>query len=332
MPTLVTTKFEARTERRQRATVVRAEDAVTAVDRLYHRAWNELMGLLGQIAAQATEGQPHFVAGAMQQRIRQLVFALLGDSIEKIGSELQGVVGDVYQGTTEDLIRTIPRAQWVKLAKRKRGVREGRDPFFNKALAFAQRVLNSIAEIDPDYQALIDGEDLTDVEFRDLVKRVVFPPPNKQKVSQILRSDRWPDRKEWPQRLKEEGFSFDKIVGQVTSGFAQGENIQQISMRLRPLVDNVRYRATRIARTESLRVASTIQRDSFDKVDDLIIGYKINAVLDSRTRPEHAERDGRIYWKAGHGDGAFDIAQLPDLPDEPNCRCYATPLFAGIDE
>lgn len=318
MPTLTTNRIEARAERRQAVNVRRAEASVRAVDKLYHNAWRELHGIL------ASAERPN---GATDLRVRALLAQLLDDSIRTIKGELRAVSDESFDQATVDLIKSIPREEWIRLAKRKRGIREGRDPLLTKAFNIAKAVLNSFAELDPDYQALLDGEDLSGEGFGALLKRVLFPPPPKIKVDEILRSDRWPDRKEWPRRLREEGFSFNKIVDQITVGYSQGEGIPDISKRLRPLVDNVRYRATRIARTESMRIGQTMQREAFDKVDDLIVGYKINAVMDERTRPEHAERNGRIYWKAGHGDGGYEIGELPDLPDAPNCRCYATPIF-----
>jgi SPP1 gp7 family putative phage head morphogenesis protein len=322
-----TLKLEPRTHRRHVANVRRSEQSVRAVDRHFHRAWIKLLGLMAQIEA---SGQPP--NGAMQQRLRALVHGLGGSVIGTIAGELKTIAGESYDRTADDLIRTLPRDVWISLAKKKRGISEGDSSLIQKAKAAAIRVLKAFTGIDPDYQAIIDGETLPEKGFRAMLKRILFPPPPKEKVAEILRSDRWPDRKTWPQRLREEGFSFDQIVNQVTTGFSQGEGIADIRKRVEPLVNNVRYRATRIARTESLRVASTMQREAYSKVDDAIIGYKINAVMDERTRPEHAERNGTVYWKAGYGDGAHDISELPELPDAPNCRCMATPLFAGIDE
>ena len=168
-----------------------------------------------------------------------------------------------------------------------------------------------------------------------LFRSIIFPPPSKQRVSQILRGDTWPDRKTWPRRLAEEGFSFDKIVNQVSNGMAQGENQVEIAKRIRPLVDNVRYRAARIARTEGMRVAGEQQKESWKHVESMTIGIQMVAVLDARTRPEHVERDGTVYLKPGFeydAEKIEDFSAWPSPPDAPNCRCRGRLLFKSKDE
>lgn len=171
-----------------------------------------------------------------------------------------------------------------------------------------------------DFAELIAGKELDEKSWLKRLKKIVFPPPSKVEVETILRSDRWPDRKTWPQRLQKEGLSFDSIVNQVSTSMAQGKNVKEITKDIEPLVNNVRVRARRIARTESIRVAQTMQRETDKHVDDLVYGRQILSVGDERVRPEHKERHGRIYYKPGWGPaGAPEFGECPETPDAPNC-------------
>ncbi len=60
----------------------------------------------------------------------------------------------------------------------------------------------------------------------------------------------------------------------------------------------------------------------------MLDGMQIVAVFDEWTRPHHAARNGRIYRRGD--DGAYRDERgdpLPDLPDEPNCRCMTIPVL-----
>lgn len=166
----------------------------------------------------------------------------------------------------------------------------------------------------------------------DKVKAACFNAPTREQAEAILRSDRWPDRLTWPQRLQREGFSFDAIVNQVSTSVSQGKTLKEITKDVLPLVDNIGYRARRIARTESMRVMQTMQRESDSRIEEMIYGRQIKSVGDERVRPEHAERSGRIYYKIGYGPpGSPRYEECPETPDAPNCRCTSYPLLIGIN-
>jgi SPP1 gp7 family putative phage head morphogenesis protein len=136
------------------------------------------------------------------------------------------------------------------------------------------------------------------------------------------------------ERLKSwDGHTRTSILEQLTQGFSAGEGLSDLRARLKPLVGGANYKAQRIARTEGRRVAELAQQRVLQQAGDLIGAQEIIATLDENTRPEHALRHGKRYER--QQDGLFradDGTYLPDLPDAPNCRCYASPVLATPEE
>ena len=165
---------------------------------------------------------------------------------------------------------------------------------------------------------------LTDEEYADLVKRVVFPAPGPMQVLKALKTSDWEARLDsLSSNITDKQIAFDTLV----KGFSDGENIAQVKKKLEPLVGGIKASAQRIARTEGMRVAEDVQRKSWEGLGDMMIGAQIIAVLDENTRPEHATRNGQIYYRNPRGNQK-SIDQLPDLPDQPNCRCMSSPVLA----
>ena len=314
-----------------RQSLRRAEQSVSRVDGVLVRLWRELL------AALMTGDSP-----AAMQATAQRSLADIAATLEK---ELSTTARATSEAAAAYMVRRIPRRAWMKYFQRLRDgetvehtqpvtemMKRDFDP--DQPWSFARRFLSRSLDYVNELDKLVGSDEMDDGEFTALVKSIVFPPPTKKEAAAILNdASLYPDRVPWKRRLAGEGFSFKKIVGTVTTGIGQGKSPKDIAKDLRPLVDDVRYRATRIARTETLRVAQTMQRRSEEAVDDLIVGREMVAVLDDRTRPHHRERDGQRYMKDGHqkaGDEAWDDA--PSLPDEPNCRCRYKTLVAGLDD
>lgn len=165
--------------------------------------------------------------------------------------------------------------------------------------------------------------ELTDEEVEELIRKIVFPPPSAEDVTAALRTSDWEDRLEsLSRRISDKQIAFGEIV----RGYSEGEGVSAIKKRLEPLVGGIKASAQRIARTEGMRVAETMQRRAWEPISDMMTGVQIIAVLDANTRPEHATRNGEIYYNAPRGNQK-SIAELPDLPDAPNCRCMTTPVL-----
>ncbi|MBX3380904.1 MAG: minor capsid protein [Phycisphaeraceae bacterium] len=150
----------------------------------------------------------------------------------------------------------------------------------------------------------------------------VFRAPSESKVNAWVNNGGWfqgQDRT-WKDRLEALSHKIadkDALKSTLTRMYADGATPDQIRRAIQPSVEGLKVSAQRIARTESLRIAEEAQREGYRQVDDLIVGIQIWATLDDRTRPEHAARNGRIYPK--------DAAPL--VPDEPNCRCFSSPVL-----
>lgn len=164
---------------------------------------------------------------------------------------------------------------------------------------------------------------LTKEEMEELVKATVFPSPSREDITAALRTSDWEARLD---SLSRKITDKQALLNQTIDAYAVGENIQQIKKRLEPLVGGIKSSAQRIARTEAMRVAEHMQRQTWDALGDMMDGAQIIAVLDENTRPEHATRNGTIYYRYPRG-GQKGMDAMPDLPDEPNCRCMTVPVL-----
>jgi SPP1 gp7 family putative phage head morphogenesis protein len=165
---------------------------------------------------------------------------------------------------------------------------------------------------------------LSDTQKDEVLQAILFPAPSKRLITQILAATGWEERFQSLSGLITNGRA---LLNQMIRGYADGENLQQIAKRVEPLVGGIKASARRIARTEGMRVAERMQRRSWEPLGDLMVGVQIIAVLDERTRPEHATRNGTVYYNSPK-PGQKSIAELPDLPDQPNCRCMSVPVMA----
>jgi len=183
-------------------------------------------------------------------------------------------------------------------------------------------------------------KELTDEDKEAIRRDVLFPPPSQAEINRIINTGTHIERGgqteyvSWEKRfdglsklINDKKLAFNEIV----TGYNQGENIDGLQKRLEPLVGGIKASARRIARTEGSRIAEQIQRRTWDDLGDMMVGVQIIAVLDERTRPEHATRNGRIYYRRP-GPGQKSIGELPDLPDAPNCRCISTPVLSPPEE
>lgn len=169
---------------------------------------------------------------------------------------------------------------------------------------------------------------------------LIFPPLSPQQTDSIVYAGNWRERLSAATSLA----APEQIAAQISQGYAAGETPQQIEKRLRPVVQQVRNSARRIARTEALRVAHQVQLQAWEQLGDQLIGYQCHSVLDQATRPWHAMRNGTIYYK-DPGPGQKGLRQCPHPPEEPadpaerpagtpqtayNCRCYLSPVLRPL--
>lgn len=127
-------------------------------------------------------------------------------------------------------------------------------------------------------------------------------------------------------------FDVDRIAATVWQGIGEGKDRRAIAKDLSAKLRGDMVAARRVARTEGLRVATAMQLQTAEQLGGMIIGFRVNAVLDSRTRPEHRQRDGTIYYR-DPTPGQKGFNQMPQPPMEAdgriawNCRCMLEPVF-----
>ena len=166
---------------------------------------------------------------------------------------------------------------------------------------------------------------MTDEEWSEFLKTKVFHPPSEERVEEIIHST--VEGQTWEGRIERLSKLVDPEVtaNALAKGFAEGKNVAELAKDVLPHVTGkVRSSAQRIARTEGLRVANEMQRESYKDLGPLMVGIQVLASLDENTRPHHALRNGRIYFNDGRQP---DISELPVLPDEANCRCFDSPVL-----
>lgn len=121
------------------------------------------------------------------------------------------------------------------------------------------------------------------------------------------------------QRLKlywtAEGDQFrNEVQGALIDGLTRGQGVDQVAQRIKDRLSVSRSRATLIARNELGNAAAHAMQES-QRLGG-VTQYIWRATKDSRTRPEHKARDGKVFnWDDPPWDGH---------PGQPvNCRCVA---------
>jgi len=117
----------------------------------------------------------------------------------------------------------------------------------------------------------------------------------------------------------------DAVAEIIADGVEKGKSIEWITKRVKPHVQNYAASARRLVRTEIAALENKQLEQTFALFDDIISGYQIINPLDERTRPAHAIRAGRIYWKDGRQK--YKASERPELPDAANCRCTYAPIL-----
>lgn len=127
------------------------------------------------------------------------------------------------------------------------------------------------------------------------------------------------------------------IQREISQAFIQGKSINQISNDLINLFDKVKYKADRVARTETHRTANLGAYAAGQEARSQGVDIKKMwiATLDTKTRPQHAHLDGvklnlDEYYKIGADralmPGGFNQASL-----NINCRCTHVDIVNDID-
>lgn len=172
----------------------------------------------------------------------------------------------------------------------------------------------------------VAGKRLPDDQWAAFLRENVFEPPSREKVSDFIH--RKINGKDWQERFTELSRKIadpDKLMNTLATQYAQGMTQDQMARNVRSQVQGIASSARRIVRTEGLRIANEAHRETYKQLGSLMSGVQILATLDENTRQHHASRNGMIYWNDGRKKP--HISELPQLPDEPNCRCFDVPVL-----
>ncbi len=290
-------KLTAKLEQKQIQTVLRAESLADAGAR---EVENWRRHLLTQLMTNAMP-DAEFVEVTLEIMERKIK--------EIFRSGLINTTMWSYKEATSIFIKAIPR-RWFRIA--------------NPVTVLAGEAVGGI-DIETPTEPVV-GTRMGDAEWEEFVRQNVFLPPSADEVEQIINQ---PINGEgWSSRIDKLSLLVkDKnlLAKDLVQGYSSGKTLQQLAKIVEGHTAGAKASAMRIARTEGLRVANKVQRKSYDQLGDLMAGEQIVATLDQNTRPHHATRNGTIFWSDMRRSP--NISSLPELPDEPNCRCFSIPVL-----
>ncbi|TXH41628.1 MAG: hypothetical protein E6Q97_37180 [Desulfurellales bacterium] len=116
----------------------------------------------------------------------------------------------------------------------------------------------------------------------------------------------------------------------LAKGLAKGAVPSAIADSLRATVASP-HNWARIARTEVQRVNNLALKDSYEANSDLIAGQQFVATLDTRTCPVCQAYDGEVYYEKPTS-GQKSLADAPEVPVHPQCRCTFAPVLKSVAE
>lgn len=329
---LIQSRLAARVVITKNHALDRAESAAQGVARDVARLWTELWSAL-----QSAQGQIEAF-----QRARSILSRLVPLLYSSIAERLKGLAEWGHRASVKAVVGTLPVGYLAAAIRKSPASRSGIGRLYVPESKSSQATVkfDRLREDFPDSQGpgaiilqklgkvltvrnrlapFLHG-DLPDDEAKSLMSQILFPPPTQQHVLNIVNAP-VADGKRWVDRLKtiQAGYSPDDVAGRIASGLSQGQTLRELAKELRPAIEGPRFRAMRIARTEGLRVAETMQKETHEALGDLLAGYQVVATLDQFTRASHAARHG-LVWRRDSGvsmQAALKMAG-PTLPDAPN--------------
>jgi hypothetical protein len=234
-----------------------------------------------------------------------------------IGSEFRREIRLSHRGGADALIDSIP---WSWFRAINPMVLEVKGEYFHVTYGtvFTNRSVAEAAEpsVDPG-----------DAQKRALIESLIFPDLAPVQIEVMLTLPF--NGMSWDERLRRwEGSTRESMLSEMAAGLSAGELLPDLRKRLEPLVGGITFKAQRIARTEGRRMAERGQQGAYTQASDLLAGMQAIETLDEHTRASHAARHGRVYDQQADGTYKSKAGELlPDFPDEPNCRGYASPLL-----
>jgi len=332
VPSEIDQRLAAAHNLRQIEAMIRLERIVESFDAIFDDAFNAVINHHAQA-----------IAGSRLPVARFIFAPAIIAAIREVRNEYEGFAGWSFTTAVASLVVAVPRSffRYVspRLAMFESEVTENNRDFLqgvfsgdeedDGVIPFMRQLFGEVlADSFTEPIALGSFKDLTPSQWQNVLEELVFPPPSPARSREILDA------------VDEQGFNFesrlekltrkaddaDRVANEIAVGFSEGENLQELEKRVRPLVDGIKSSAKRVVRTEGLRIAERMQRETWEQLGDTMTAVQILATLDQNTRPAHALRNGRLHFREPTGD-QLGLDTLPLLPDEPNCRCWSTPVL-----
>ena len=320
MPSIIDQRLAAKQHLRQIETMIRLERTANAAVKIFVDAGVDIVNLA--LEQPTLNMLRQLSVGLFQSKFREVAQLLAND--------YRTIADGTYAATVDTLIDTIPRNFFRLSSAALARFESVEDVTENEDLI---RFIRAIADgllLDNFTEPIAQGrlKDLSGDQWKRLLKSIIFKAPSRDRVTELINENDEAGRG-WVNRLailSQKVNDVDAVAQELATGVADGENQQQLRRRILPLVGGIVSSTKRIIRTEGLRVAERTQRETWASLGDMMIGAQILAVLDINTRPAHALRNGLVYFKSPTGD-QFALDDIPLLPDEPNCRCWSTPVL-----
>ena len=191
---------------------------------------------------------------------------------------------------------------------------------------------------DDAFQRILSGE-LTAEQTRAVIRELEFGSPTAAELNAILEDTYWPDGLDAMSRIKtvitpDLAELRDNIGKYLSTNVDVEAAWQTLSGEIEHLVGNVRFKAVRIARTETARVSEDMLRQSWKEADEFIVGIKTFTANDSKVRGAnkqvpHKKWEKKEFFRTSAAGGyvARDGEPLPRFPAGPNCRCWSSPML-----
>lgn len=111
-----------------------------------------------------------------------------------------------------------------------------------------------------------------------------------------------------------------RVRQSVERAVLQGYSVDRLAKNIKINFGSSAYESQRLIRTEIGRVMGEAQKNIYES-SDVVKKIMWDSTLDSKTRPEHAELDGKT-WDIYDPNRKY-------APDGVNCRCATVPIVSG---
>jgi SPP1 gp7 family putative phage head morphogenesis protein len=114
-----------------------------------------------------------------------------------------------------------------------------------------------------------------------------------------------------------------RLRNTLLTGLMQGQGVPSVARGVSGVLENTRWQAERIVRSEFGRVANQAALTQFEANAHLLRGVRWVATLDQRTCLQCSNLDRQVWADAAR-------AKVPVVDTHPNCRCTLIPVVKGL--